>query len=303
MSVDPEVAEVVAAIPSWSGRLIRAETLGGGITNRNVRVVVDRESYVIRLPGKDTDVLGIDREAERRATEAAAAVGVAPEVYAFLADRGILITRFVEAEPLPPDQLEDRDVLADVVEAVRRIHAMGPLISSFDVFEVVQSYRTSAEERGAAIPAPYDGSLAVAERIRAAFETTPRTRRPCHNDLLNANFLRADGRIVIVDYEYAGMGDVFFDLGNLSINNGLGETAQEWLLQLYFGEPTTGQRARHKLMRIMSDLREAMWGVLQQGLSTLEFDYVEYAERHFARCSENASDDRFGEWLAAAGRN
>ena len=302
MSLDPEVAEVVAAIPSWSGREIRAETLGGGITNRNVRVQVDRESFVIRLPGKDTEVLGIDREAERRATEAAAALGVAPEVYAFLPDRGVLITRFVEAEPLPPDQLEERDVLADVVEAVRRIHAMGPLISSFDVFEVVRAHRTSAEERGVAIPAPYDEALAVAERIRAAFETKPRTQRPCHNDLLNANFLRADGRIVIVDYEYAGMGDVFFDLGNLSINNGLSERAQELLLELYFGEPTAEQRARHKLMRIMSDFREAMWGVLQQGVSTLEFDYVDYAERHFARCSESAGDDRFGEWLATVER-
>ena len=299
MSLDPEVAEVVAAIPAWSGRQIRAETLGGGITNRNVRVEVDRETFVIRLPGKDTEVLGIDREAERRATEAAAAIGVAPEVFAFLPDRGILVTRFVEAEPLPPVLLEERDVLADVIEAVRRIHAMGPMISSFDVFEVVRHYRAAAEERGVAIPAAYDEALAVAERIESAFEATPQLERPCHNDLLNANFLRTDGRIVIVDYEYAGMGDVFFDLGNLSINNGLSEGAQELLLELYFGEPTAEQRARHNLMRIMSDFREAMWGVLQQGVSALEFDYVGYAERHFARCSETVGDDRFGEWLAS----
>jgi len=106
--------------------------------------------------------------------------------------------------------------------------------------------------------------------------------------------------VVIVDYEYAGMGDRFFDLGNLAINNGISEDAEERLLESYFGRATPANRARLKLMRIMSDFREAMWGVVQQGISTLEFDYVDYADRHFARCLENAGDARFGGWLGDA---
>ena len=96
------------------------------------------------------------------------------------------------------------------------------------------------------------------------------------------------------------MGDLFFDLGNLSINNGLTADAQEMLLRLYFGDVTDAHRARLQLMRIMSDFREAMWGVVQQAISTLDFDYVDYAERHFTRCATAASDERFGEWLRAA---
>ena len=46
---------------------------------------------------------------------------------------------------------------------------------------------------------------------------------PCHNDLLNANFIRAGERIWIVDWEYAGMGDRFFDLANFSVNHELSE--------------------------------------------------------------------------------
>ena len=70
---------------------------------------------------------------------------------------------------------------------------------------------------------------------------------------------------------YSGMGDPFFDLGNLSIN-GLSEASQERLLRLMFGEPTDAHRACAS-MRIMSDYREAMWGG-SQGLSTLDIDYV-----------------------------
>jgi thiamine kinase-like enzyme len=104
----------------------------------------------------------------------------------------------------------------------------------------------------------------------------------------------------IVDYEYAGMGDPFFDLGNLSINNGFSADAQEILLRLYFGDVGDTHRARLGLMRVMSDFREAMWGVLQQALSTLDFDYVAYADRHFQRLEATASDERFPRWLADA---
>jgi thiamine kinase-like enzyme len=96
------------------------------------------------------------------------------------------------------------------------------------------------------------------------------------------------------------MGDLFFDLGNFSINNGISERAQERLLELYFGAVRPTGRARLKLMRVMSDFREAMWGVVQQGISTLDFDYVGYADRHFARCLESAGDERFGAWLEDA---
>ena len=104
----------------------------------------------------------------------------------------------------------------------------------------------------------------------------------------------------LVDHEYAGMGDRYFNLGNLSINNGLSEDAQERLLQLYFGEVTDGHRARLGLMRIMSDFREAMWGVVQQGLSTLDIDYVAYAQMHFDRLARSMADPRFERWLADA---
>ena len=124
---------------------------------------------------------------------------------------------------------------------------------------------------------------------------------PCHDDLLNANFLLDGEHVWIVDYEYAGMGDHFFDLGNLSVNNGLGPDAQEALLAHYFDEVRDTHRARLALMRLVSDFREAMWGVVRPAISALDVDYVEYASRHFARLLAGAQDDRLETWLDAAG--
>ncbi len=91
----------------------------------------------------------------------------------------------------------------------------------------------------------------------------PLTLRPCHNDLLNGNFIDDGTRIRILDWEYAGMGDIFFDLGNFAIQHEFNDEEDEILLKAYFGQPTDSQRAHQKLMKIMSDLREAMWAQVQ----------------------------------------
>jgi thiamine kinase-like enzyme len=210
------------------------------------------------------------------------------------------VTRFVAGEPIPETDLQHEDVLALVVRSITSIHGMPAIPSTFPVFRIVEGYAEVARSRGIEPPAEWDRAHAVAERIEAAFAAVPIPDRPCHNDLLNANFLRDGDHVWIVDYEYAGMGDPFFDLGNLSINNGLGPDAQEALLRLYGGRVTDAHRARLALMQIVSDVREAMWGVVQQAISTLDVDYVAYADTHFRRCLTSSEDPRFAGWLDAA---
>jgi thiamine kinase-like enzyme len=108
-------------------------------------------------------------------------------------------------------------------------------------------------------------------------------------------------RTLLVDWEYAGMGHPLFDLGNLAVNNEFDEAAEERLLGGYFGAPVTdGRRAALKLMKIMSDAREAAWGVVQGVISELEFDFAGYAQKHFDRLAAAAEDPRLGEWLDSA---
>ena len=294
---DPALLSVIAAVPQWAGLEPEVTPITLGITNRNFRVDIGGESFVVRLSGRDTELLGIDRSTEYEAASAAAAAGVAPEVFAYLPEHRALITRFIVADPLPEADLERADVLQTVVASIKAIHAIARIPSRFDPFRVVREYRETAESRGVPIPHAFHDALAKADEIEGAFRASPIPQRSCHNDLLNANFLVRDGHVFIVDYEYAGMGDPFFDLGNLSINNGMSADAQQMLLEQYFGRATPANAARLQLMRIMSDFREAMWGVVQQALSTLDFDYVEYAGRHFARCLDTAGDTRFVSWL------
>jgi thiamine kinase-like enzyme len=291
--VEPE--EIAARV--WPGRELEVEPLGGGITNRNFKVSVGADAFVLRIGGKDTELLGIDRDAEHEANRAAAELGIAPEVVAFLEPEGYLVTRFVEGTLLPPEEVRRPDVLRRVAETLRRIHEGAPFPTRFNSFRVVEDYLRIAGERGAREPSGYRQAKQTADAIENARGDQP--EHPCHNDLLNANFIVADEDVRIVDWEYAGMGDRFFDLANFSINHELGDAENEELLAAYFGELDPTDLDALRLMRFMSDFREAMWGVVQQAVSKLDFDFVGYADEHFARLERTATDAAFQEALGA----
>ncbi len=284
-------------VPVLAGQDLLLTALSGGITNRNFLVTIaDRaDRYVIRLAGNDTHLLGISREVEHAATVAAAGVGIGPEVTAFIRPEGYLVTRFIEGEPVSAEAVHAPEMLVRVADSLRIIHD-GPAIPGiFAPLRVAEAYRALARERGVRIPAEYDLAAAIGRRIELACLAAPIEARPCHNDLLNANFIDDGTRIRIVDWEYAGMGDPFFDLGNFSVNNELGPDEDAALLAAYDGtdQARPERLARLALMRVVSDFREAMWGVLQQAISTLDVDFVAYAGARFDRLLANSATPAF----------
>ena len=278
------------------------QPLEGGITNRNYRVRFGQRDYVVRLPGRDTALLGISREAERLANQTAAGLGFAPAVAA--GDDRCLVTGFLVCEPVDPDELRANPEA--IARALRAFHESGvELPARFWVPELLDQYAGIVEQRGGALPDAYAPTQELARRIA---DVLPLDRPvPCHDDLLPANLLAlppgAGGHraIVLVDWEYAGMGHRLFDLGNLAVNNEFDPAAEDRLLAAYFGVPASdGHRAALALMRIMSDAREAAWGVIQSVISELDFDFDAYAFKHFERLLAKALEPDFDAWLASA---
>ncbi len=270
----------------WPDRGARVIPLSGGITNHNFKVEVHGQAFVLRMGGAKTSMLGIDRQAEHQASLRAAEVGVGPEVAGFFEDEGWLVTRFIDGRPISPEAMRKPQTIRRVATALRRFHDAAPIPGRFDAHAVVELYHHEALEQGIEIPDAYGAAHAMSSRIRHA--RGPQPQVPCHNDLLNANFLD-DGEIRIVDWEYAGMGDRFFDLANFSVNHEFGADEDQVLLTAYFGEAGVEGLASLAMMKFMSDFREAMWGVLQSGISELDFDFHGYAARHFDRLAAHAS--------------
>jgi aminoglycoside phosphotransferase (APT) family kinase protein len=258
----------------WPGRVRSIEVLAHGITNSNYVVDLGDERVVVRVPGNDTHLLGIDRSNEVVAGALAAAIGVGPEVLATDERTGCIVFRFIDGRPISTTELAEEPMLRLFAETLRLVHHAGTTPTIWNPYEVIRDHCDVARARG--VTAPFDAAFAlgVLERVEGA-----RPFRPVvlgHNDLLNANFI-FDERIRIVDWEYAGMSDPFFDLANVSVNNGFPEDAENALLRHYVGDVSDPVVSTLHLMKIVSELREAMWGVVQMAISSLKVDFTTYA--------------------------
>jgi thiamine kinase-like enzyme len=270
----------------------------GGITNRNWRVRFAGRDCVLRLPGRDTELLGIDREVERANTAAAAAVGVGPEVVEFVPELGCLLTAWIPGRAVSAEELRG-PLLGAVATALRTVHDGPPVPGSFSPFQRARDYAREAVARGARLPDGHDRVAAAAEEIERALAGRPTV--PCHDDLLTANWVLDGERLRIVDWEYAGMGDRAFDLGNFAGHHELDPAAEVALLTAYWGAPPgRAELAALRLMRLMAAFWEAMWAVLQGTVSELDVDFAGYADAYLARLRISLEDPDYPRWLEAA---
>jgi len=274
--------KLIQLVPQLRDRAVTASPLVGGLTNRNYRIDAGGESYVLRVAGKETALLGIDRACEVACSRAAAELGVGPEVVAYLPEHDAMVQRFVPGRVLTAEELKQPAVLRRAVVALRRYHDGPPGAGSFSPFSVVRSYYGLARQRGVTFPDSLERALERLARIEQDLQTGD-PPCPCHNDLLAANFIDDGTAVAILDWEYGGMGDRFFDLANLAANNEFDDERERALLEVYFGEARADDLRRLRLMRPVSDLREAMWGFLQAAISTLEVDYLAYGRKHLER--------------------
>ena len=304
MTMTLAIDKAIAKVPFLAdSKNIKKTPLSGGITNLNFRIDADGRSYVIRLAGEGTDQLGIKRDVEYAANKAAGELGIAPEVVFFIEPEGYIVTRFSNGKRIMPEDIVKPDYLARIAKKIRLFHRRAPKFKGeFNVFKRVEMLKKVSKSNNARFPHDWDFIMQKMNEVKKALEKDPYVPTPCHNDLLNLNWLDEDvpgdiGEIRLLDWEYAGMGDIFFDLGNFSHHHRLNEDQVDLFLYEYFGEITDKNYARLRLMWPMSELHEAMWGTTQTGISKLEEDFQGYADLWFGRFRQHVTDFRWEQWL------
>ena len=272
-----------AGLACWSGP-VAPEPLTGGITNKNYLVRDRRERFVVRI-GDDIPVHQVMRFNELAASRAAAAVGLSPQVVH--SEPGALVFRFIEGKTLAAEDVRPRQMLARILPLIRRCHRempqhlRGPALI-FWVFHILRDYAASLREGKSRWIPELPRLLRAAAALEAAIGAIDVVYG--HNDLLPANFIDDGTRLWLIDWDYAGFNSPLFDLGNLCSNNEVAPEDEDWLLEAYFERPLDdGLRRRYQTMKCASLLREAMWGMVSEIHSTLDFDYRAYASDYLAR--------------------
>ena len=275
--------ERAARLACWKGA-VAPEPLGGGITNVNFVVEDAGERYVVRI-GEDIPEHGVYRVNELAAARAAHAAGLSPEIVH--AEPGALVMRWVDGRTLDPAGVREPACLERILDTVGRCHREIPLhfrgpTPIFWVFQVVRDYARTLREDGSRMAGRIDEFLARAAHLESV--VGPVEIVFGHNDLLAANFIDDGDRIWLIDWEYAGFNSPLFDLGGLAANNALDAGEERRILERYFGEPPGEARlASYAAMKCASALREAMWSMVSETRSEIDFDYVAYTGENLDR--------------------
>jgi thiamine kinase-like enzyme len=297
----PTIEAVIAAIPPWAGRDVRADRIPAGLTNANYRVEVDGVPMFVRIPGAATELLAVDRANELHNTRAAAEAGVAPRVLHHLADWDVFVLEWLDARTMSNAAFASAGEPERVAAALRTLHAGPRFRDDFDMFRLSEYYLRVVDERAIAIPEGYRERTERLPRIEAALAVHPLPTVPCHNDLLAENYLDDGERLWIVDYEYSGNNDPTFELGNTCQELGWDEARIRELCAAYFGEASDRLVARMRLQMIMSDVGWTLWAAIQAAISTIDYDFSGWADERWARAQAALDGPDFEDWLAAVG--
>jgi thiamine kinase-like enzyme len=259
------------------------EELAGGLTNTNYKVVTPAGVYVVRVSAKDAGLLAIDRENEYLNTVSAADAGVGAPVVDYLPEQSLLVLEFIVGTTQTSADLQRGDKLHWVAEACRRLHGARAFRDDFNMFDIQRRYLRLVQERGFRLPERYLEFEPQVRRIEAAMAVRDEGTVPCNNDLLAENFIDVGDGFRLIDYEYSGMNDACFELGNVWSESNLSLAQLDELVGHYYGERLANKVARARLWGLMSKYGWTLWASIQDGVSQIDFDFWEWGMEKYER--------------------
>jgi thiamine kinase-like enzyme len=279
---DAVLRELLDMVPALRGERTVTE-LAGGLTNTNYKVVTAGGAYVMRVSAKDAGLLAIDRENEYLNSVSAAEAGVGAEVVDYVPQHSLLVLEFIEGTTQSPEDLRRGDKLGMVAAACRRLHGATPFRDDFNMFRIQRRYLGLVQERGFRLPDRYLEFEPQVRRIEAAMAVRDEGTVPCNNDLLAENFIDTGGEFRLIDYEYSGMNDACFELGNVWSESNLSLDQLEELVTHYYGRRLRNRIARARLWGLMSKYGWTLWASIQDGVSDIDFDFWSWGMEKYER--------------------
>ncbi len=286
------IEDVIGRIKEWKDKQVEIHELTDGLTNHNYKVTVDDQHYAVRIPGKGSELF-IDRDTELHNTLSASDTGVGKHVFYSFETDNIIVTEFIEGTVMSPETFRNKEVILRAVKAIKEVNTKGKFISRFVMFEKFDKYYEIVKKHSIRIPDNFDEAESIVNKVRERFTGNMPELLSCHNDLLAENFIDQGDRMRIIDWELSGLNDPCFELGDFSVEQGFDEIEDKLILETYFGKFDEQKFARMNIYKYMADILWTFWAVIQNHLSTLDFDFWEYGLNRFNRAMNAFHSDDF----------
>jgi len=274
----------------------------GGMTNLVHLVKTKKINLIVRIAGKGTEEY-INREIEFKNASAAWRAGISAEIIWVDVKEGVMISKAInEIETMTPNLFSSRKGSpARAGFALAKLHNSGETFDfRFELFNMIDDYLKILSTKDVDLPEGYHDIVKAAEPVKESLEANPTPLAPCHCDPLCENFLDDGKNMWIVDWEYSGMNDPLWDLGDLSVEAGMNEVQENEMLEAYFGRaPTSAQKGRVIIYKAMCDLLWTLWGLIQLADKNPVDDFRTYSIERFERCKVLMQNPTFAEHIKA----
>lgn len=225
------------AIPDFNTARI-VSRLSDGPANASFLVEQGGRQYVLRLDKSGARQLGLDRAQEMLINEAVAAARLSPEPAFFDSVNGVFVRLFEPGRCWTAADLTRRENLGRLARVLQSLHGLRPVGAEFDPLAAARRYAAQLADE------PSRTALQACENLMRQITAHPANPCLCHNDLLCQNIL--EGReLMLIDWEYAGIGDPYFDLAVVVRHHELDGQLAEYFLQAYLQRPASSQEIEH----------------------------------------------------------
>ena len=278
----------------------------GGMTNIVHLVETQNINLIVRIPGKGTEDY-INRTTEYNNAKAAWRAGISAEIIWADVNSGVMVSKAINRiETMTPNLFSSRKGSpARAGFALAKLHNSGETFDfRFELFNMIDDYLKILSTKDVDLPEGYHDIVKAAEPVKVSLKANPTKLAPCHCDPLCENFLDDGKNMWIVDWEYSGMNDPLWDLGDLSVEAGMNEDQENEMLKAYFGkEPTAAQKGRVIIYKAMCDLLWTLWGLIQYADKNPAEDFWAYSIERFERCKLLMLNSNFVKHIDAIKKN
>lgn len=293
-----DIHDVIKMVDDWKDKKYDIKELTEGLTNKNFKVTIEGKSYVVRIPGKGSDIF-IDRKVEYHNTLAASEVGVGALIYKYFKPDYIAIAEFIDGEVMSVASFKCKERIVKAVKAIKRVNIEAKFTSTFIMFDKFDEYFELVKKYSIKVPEDFEDAVVFVNKVRDKFLKTMPELVACHNDLLAENFIDQGDRMRIIDWELSGINDTCFELGDFSVEQEFGEDEDVLMIETYFDNFDEKKFARINIYKSMADILWTLWAAIQNHLSDLDFDFWEYGMNRFNRAMKALNSDNFPRWFQA----
>lgn len=281
------------------------EIMPGGLTNKNFKVTTeDKTTIAVRVAGIGTSTY-INRPAEKHNASLMASMGIAPEIYYYDPKTGSQLCEYIDAGTMHTEDFNNNpDVIVKSAEIMKKYHNSGmEFKSTFNPISKIHEYVSILKENG--LDDRYEAWGRISdklEKIEYAYKSNPTALVPCHNDTLAENFMY-DGEVMrVIDWEYGGMNDRFYDMSCIFVENELNKEHEELYLNTYFGgEPSEEDRARVLINKFLVNAHWSTWSIVQIAYGKDQEFYWEYGRTRAVDCDSFMKDPNFDRYMELIG--